>query len=121
MLAALALVHLALVQRDALSPWLGGGFGMFSTVDRRHLVAIATDVDGSETVLDAPHWLEDGIERARALPSEGRLGALADAGSDAAPGCAVLRIEVWRSDFAPGSLAPTGTRLAGVERPCPTR
>ena len=113
-------MHLVLVERDALSPWLGGGFGMFSTVDRRHLVAVATDRAGEERVLDPPRWLEDGIERARALPSEARLAALADAWQERAPDCAALRVEVWRSEFAPDSLRPTGMRLARVERRCPT-
>ena len=78
LLVAVAAAHFGLVRCCALHPWLGGGFGMFSTVDERHFRALRIDAEGEQPV-ELPPELEDAAERAEALPSEARLRALAGA------------------------------------------
>jgi hypothetical protein len=113
LLLALAALHFALVRCCALHPWLGGGFGMFSTVDERRLRLFRIDA-GGERQLDVPPELEDAAERVEALPSEAWLrafvGALAE---DPELAGAALRAEVWETRFD-ASMRPVPRRLAGV-------
>jgi hypothetical protein len=72
-------VHLALRTNDDLSPWKGGGFAMFSTVDSPGMrtVAVWADVAGvEERVSLVGQWDEAGREL-RALPTPDRTMALA--------------------------------------------
>ncbi len=122
-LLAVALHQLARARAEALSPWLGGGFGMFSTTDvgsRRHLHAFVLR-PGLRREVEPPPALDDRIERALAHPSERRLRALARALArvptpDHGPPRAV-RIEVWRKRFDPDTLAPRSEILRAIEVP----
>ena len=110
---ALAAVHFALARCCALHPWLGGGFGMFSTVDARHLLAWRRAGDAWEPV-ELPEALEDAAERAEALPTRGRLRRLARDLARATPGGAALRVEVWETRFGP-AMEPAPRLLRGEE------
>ena len=116
--------HLWFVQRHQLSPWLGAGFGMFSTTDvgsTRQVHITAELADGSR------HWVElqdpyrDVLERARALPADVWLERLAqvtfealeaggDLGFSAEP--RALHIEVWRNRYESETLEASAVRLA---------
>lgn len=96
-----------------LNPWLGGGFGMFSTADARELRAWRVSAAGEERVA-IPAELADAAARCEALPTESRLRALASAFA-AAPEHAgsALRVEVWRTRFG-ADMRPAPERLRAV-------
>ena len=98
-LLAVAAGHAALVRCCALSPWLGGGFGMFSTIDAREVRVLR---EGSEGALRLPRSLEDEADRAAMLPTEARLRALGRALQRRPEQAgAAVRIEAWETRFAP--------------------
>jgi hypothetical protein len=107
-------VHFTLVACCDLHPWLGGGFGMFSTVDERRLVAVAIET-GAERPIELPPELDDAADRAEALPTGPRLHAIAASLADTAPpGAAGVRVEVWETGFGP-AFEPRLTRLGVAE------
>ena len=122
-LLAIATAQLVLARTQALSPWLGGGFGMFSTTDvgnRRHLHAFVLR-PGLLREIVPPPALDDRVERTLAHPSEGRMRALAQEIArlptpDHGPPQAV-RIQVWRKRFDPETLAPRSEILRALEVP----
>ena len=74
MLVTVASVQVVLTRTAGLTPWKGGGFGMFSTTDdsgRRRVRVFVTAPDRSEEIAISPS-LEDAAARAAVLPS-GRL------------------------------------------------
>lgn len=128
LLIALAASHWYLVRTAGLSPWLGGGFGMFSTTDapsNRALRVDAIRADGSRHELLLPKHLKNEGRRVRALPTTdqaARLGTSIDewlGGLDCYAGgtCryAGYAIEVWRIEFHPDTLQPEGQRIARLE------
>lgn len=123
LLLAVAANQLWLSRRADLTPWCGGGFGMFSTVDSRfarHLHAFALS-PSLRLELEIPAELEPSAQAAVALPSESRLRAFARelapyAESDfEAPDA--IRIEVFTKRVDPGTLAPRGVLLRALEVP----
>ena len=96
-----------------MSPWKGGGFGMFSTTDdagRRHVRVFVSAPDRSEEITIAPS-LEDAAVRAAVLPTDAALSRLAERvvareGRYQRP-VDTVRIETWRIDDAPDTLAAT--------------
>ena len=116
-LVALACAQIALAFGADLSPWKGGGFGMFATNDHggfRHVRVYAVRADGEER-LELPAEVERAELRAAWLPSDGMLRRLADAlaRAGAAPDARALRVEVWRAEFDAG-LRPTQVRIAAL-------
>jgi hypothetical protein len=115
--------HAWLVHRHQLSPWLGGGFGMFATNDvgsfRRVIVTVIVR-DGQAYPVTLREPLQDLVDRARGLPDTRRLRALAEAvraalgepGSGVDPAdLAALRVEVWRTRLVPKGLRPLQTPI----------
>ncbi len=79
-LMVVACAQLWLVHTADLSPWSGGGFGMFSTTDdggNRHLHAFAIR-PGIRRELHIPSSLRDRMRRVLILPTEANLRGLAD-------------------------------------------
>ena len=116
LLLVVAFAQVMLATTAGLSPWKGGGFGMFSTTDdggRRYVRIYVTAADRSEEIAIAPS-LEDASRRASVLPSDAALShlALQVAERERRHRRAVetVRIEVWRVEYARGTLAAT-TRL----------
>jgi len=123
LLVAVALHQLWLAHTEQLTPWCGGGFGMFSTTDgrfARHVHVVARS-SGLRSELAIPAALAESGRAAAALPEEERLRALALAlapwaGSDfEAPES--IRIEVVATRWDPRTLAPYGELLRAVEVP----
>ena len=117
LLLAVAGGQLVLVKTAGLSPWKGGGFGMFSTTDdagRRHVRVFVSAPERSEE-LAIPPSLEDLARRAATLPSNAALSRLARgvvAREDRYERPVdTVRIETWRIDYAPGTLAATTRRM----------
>jgi hypothetical protein len=78
-LTAVALVQLSLAHHAKLTAWKGGGFGMFSTVDSpsaRFVRCSVSTHDGDLRVI-VPQRLQRRLDKARAMPTEFMLRALA--------------------------------------------
>ena len=121
LLAVVAAMQIVLTQVQMLSPWKGGGFGMFSTLDERPFRYVRMFVRAPERSeeLAVPPSLEELAASAEILPSDRQLERLARAvvarekrrGQPADK----VRIDVWRVEFAPGSLAPRDHLLRRYE------
>ena len=86
MLVAVATSQVVIASTTDLTPWRGGGFGMFSTTDnhdQRFLRITAVTDSGDSVPVDARELLQTGSPvrdefiRARARPTTGNLDALA--------------------------------------------
>ena len=120
LLLAVAGVQVTLARTAGLSPWKGGGFGMFSTTDdvgRRWVRVFVSAAERSEEIAISPS-LEDAARRAAVLPNDAALARLArrviererrnDRPVDE------VRIEAWRTEFTPGTLAAFSHRIRDV-------
>ena len=79
LLVVVALTQIVLARTAAMTPWKGGGFGMFSTLDHgayRGVDAIVEGPDRSEQ-LEIPPSLEEIAARAAACPVDSLLRQLA--------------------------------------------
>jgi hypothetical protein len=80
-LVLVALLQLYLAQTDNLSPWKGGGFGMFGAIDApgmRVIQAEGLDQDGEPIQIDIYSALDDRtIRRIRTLPQQRNLEQMA--------------------------------------------
>lgn len=120
-LLAVAVIQIYLAHSYELSPWSGGGFGMFSTPDAaqsRHIHAYAMS-PGVRREIVVPQSLHDRALRTAALPTDSNLRRLARELSDIptpeneAVGSIV--IQVWRTGFDPVTLLPSGTMIRSLE------
>jgi hypothetical protein len=116
LLAVVAVCQIVLSKTADLTPWKGGGFGMFATLDHnayRRLEVVVEGTERSET-LDIPPSLEADAARAAAFPAQWMLRSLAEgvAAREQRNLRSVSRvtITVWRSDF-------DRTTLRASERP----
>jgi hypothetical protein len=113
LLLVVVAAHLALRRCCGLHPWLGGGFGMFSSVDERRLRAFRVDAAG-EREIEIPRELEDAAERASALPAEPWLRWIAGAlAADPAQAGAAVRVEVIEIRYD-RSMRPAPRRLGSA-------
>jgi hypothetical protein len=111
LLLAVAGAQITLARTSNLSPWKGGGFGMFSTTDdagRRSVRIYVSAAERSEEITIAPS-IEDAARRAAVLPTDARLTHLARRvaareGRYQRP-VETVRIETWRVEYAPVTLA----------------
>ena len=117
LLIAVALVQISLVKTAGLGPWKGGGFGMFATTDgtaTRHVRIFVEAPERSEELDIAPSQ-EFAASRAELFPSDSMMGGLARAVlvREQRYGRPVqsVRLEVWRTEFSPGSLEATDRPL----------
>ena len=109
-------MQLTLAGTAGLSPWKGGGFGMFSTTDdagRRRVRVFVSAPERSEEMAIPPS-LEDLARRAAVLPTNAALsrlarGVVAREARYHRP-VATVRIEAWRIEYAPGTLAASTRR-----------
>jgi hypothetical protein len=109
-----------LTRSAKLTPWSGGGFGMFSTIDgwgNRYPRVFAIR-PGIRRELEIPPALQEVTRRVRAFPSGANLRALAAAlvdtpTPDAGP-LQAIEIQMWSTDYDPVTLAPTGSLLRAL-------
>ena len=116
LLVVLALSQLVLTRTAALSPWKGGGFGMFSTNDHagfRSVRAYALDADG-ERRLRIPAELGRLSRRVRHLPARSGLLSLARELIPEAGDARAIRVEVLGARFSAADLRPEQRELAAV-------
>lgn len=71
--------HSYQVETKGLTPWEGGGFGMFSTVDKREarFVRCYLITPEQEVLVRTPPHLDTYVDRLRAMPTQKRAGHLA--------------------------------------------
>jgi hypothetical protein len=101
-LFTIALLQIGLAKMAYLSPWKGGGFGMFSSIEIRTTRIFVLSESGDEELNIAPSQ-EILAARARQFPSDSNLLelAVAVAAREKTYGRNphTVRIEVWRSEF----------------------
>jgi hypothetical protein len=117
LLIAVALNQFRLVATESLSPWSGGGFGMFASTDSpgsRHLHVFVQNNDIRKEI-SFPRSLEDELLRAQTLPSHSRLAMIADAVTQLESSAPVvwdeIVVEVWLTNYQPDTLAPLAELL----------
>jgi len=109
--------QLWLVATASLSPWWGGGFGMFATTDAwatRHLHVFAIR-PGVRRELAIPQTLRTKVERVLVLPSDTQLRTLAyefaDAPTPDEGPLEAIELQVWATHFDPDTLTPSSTQI----------
>jgi hypothetical protein len=108
LLCVVALHQAYRVSREGLTPWKGGGFGMFSTIDSQaeRFVRLSVTTAGGETLaVPIPAEYRRQIDRARLLPWAPATATLA----------ADLLRQAWvraESQSSGGSSSPARVRLA---------
>jgi len=101
-LVLVALNQIRLAQTTDLTAWKGGGFGMFSTIDRPRARQVRCHIVGGDKDIPfaIPADLNDLEQSAKTLPTERnliRLGReIAATLNDRLPGLEAIRVEVWR-------------------------
>lgn len=120
LLIAVAVNQQRLARTEALSPWSGGGFGMFSTTDApgsRHLHAFVQN-EGIRREVLIPREMANSVRRATTLPTRPRLGALAAELALLESGGSIrwdeIELQVWAVDYD-AALLPHG-RIVRRER-----
>ena len=123
-LLVVAANHFILTNTQHLSPWLGGGFGMFASTDvgpSRWIEVTAISKNGDETPVRLKRRYKDLKHKARALPNSNQLDALAqvawkqlnkDTLDKIKSPITSIRIEVWKTHFDENSLRPQQTKIA---------
>ena len=117
LLLVVALHQAILVETRELTPWLGGGFGMFSTTDGPgdRIVRAVAILPAGEREVRIPTALEDRAYRTGALPEDHRLGNLARDVARLEPVARLspraIRVEVWNIAFDRETLTPRVERL----------
>ena len=116
LLVVVACAQVTLATTAGLTPWKGGGFGMFSTTDdggRRYVRIFVSAADRSEEIAISPS-LQDAARRASVLPQDAELSRLArqvvERERRHQRPVDVIRIETWRIEYAPDTLAATPRR-----------
>ena len=115
LLAAISINQLILANFFNLSPWLGGGYGMFSTSDvgnNRHIHVYAR----SESIIKEiilPSEMNYLALKIQSFPTESNLNFLAKtvAKQEADNTVDSIEIQVWKSYFKPYTLEPSGKML----------
>lgn len=79
LLAVVAISQLIMGTQFNLTPWKGGGFGMFSTVDgpSGRTVRVYLETDAEEIPTDLPKWVGRRKDFTRSFPHDTRLSRLA--------------------------------------------
>ena len=120
-LAIVACTQIWASRTHGLSPWKGGGFGMFASLDSRpfryaRVFVHATDRDEELAVTSS---LERAAASAELLPTARQLDRLARAvaAREQRQGRPVerVRVEIWHERFSRESLAPETKRLRDHE------
>jgi hypothetical protein len=112
LLTIVATVQIVLTHVTMLSPWKGGGFGMFATLDGRpfRYARMFVSAPQRSEELAVPPSLEELVAQTEMLPGDAQLERLSHAvvARERRHGRPVqdVRIEVWRVEFAKGSLMP---------------
>lgn len=117
----MALVQAGQTARLDLSPWKGGGFGMFSTVDapKARFLRLYLETAAGEVPVPPPAGLARSFRAVQTLPTERRVARLATqlaAATWAVPD--LPRVELERVEQTPeASLEEGGPQAPGISTP----
>jgi len=117
LLIAVAVSQIALARLADLSPWKGGGFGMFATTDGTayRFIRLVVDGPGRSEELSVPASLDEAAMRAQLFPADHFLRTLAQAIADREQRhgrpVSSVRVEAWRIVFDGVPLRGTEQRL----------
>jgi hypothetical protein len=113
LLFVVAVIQIALSRTADLTPWKGGGFGMFATLDHGAYrgIDIVVDAPDRSEALEVPESLETAVARAAAYPADWLMRALGEgvAAREKRHQRPVSRVtlRVWRTDFDRETLHPS--------------
>ena len=105
LLAVVAVVQIGLARTADLTPWKGGGFGMFATLDHNAYRRLDVVMEGPERseALEIPPSLETAAARAAAFPAAWMLRSLAEGVAERERrhlrSVSRVTITVWRTEF----------------------
>ena len=105
LLAAVAIFQIVLAGAADLTPWKGGGFGMFATLDHNAYRRLDVVIEGTERseALEIPPSLETAAARAAAFPAGWMLRSLAEGvvrrERRYQRSVSRVTITVWRTEF----------------------
>jgi hypothetical protein len=121
LLVIIALNQIRLAKTSSLSPWWGGGFGMFSTTDSRgtrHIHAYAIR-PGIRRELEIPPHLAELERKMLTFPSESNLEKLAvelaDVPTPDEGPLEAIEIQVWATDFDSETLEPSSILFRHID------
>ncbi len=120
LLIVVALVQVVLARTAALSPWKGGGFGMFATTDGTafRYVRVFVEAAGRSEELEISPSQEFAASRAQLFPSDSMLIKLGQsvASRERRYGRPVerVRLEVWRTEFTAATLEARDHQLRSL-------
>ena len=113
LLIIIAINQLRLARTSSLSPWWGGGFGMFSTADSRgtrHIHAYAIR-PGIRRELEIPSYSAELERKVLTFPSESNLEKLAvelaDVPTPDEGPLEAIEIQIWATYFDRDTLEPS--------------
>jgi len=117
LLFAVAVSQIVLATLANLSPWKGGGFGMFATNDGTayRFIRLIVDAPGRSEELSVPPSLDEAALRAQLFPADHFLRVLARAVADREQRhgrpVSSVRVEAWRIVYDGVPLRGTEQRL----------
>jgi hypothetical protein len=117
LLVSVAVTQIALARGAGLSPWKGGGFGMFSTTDdaARRSIRIYVGASGRSEELEIAPSQQDAAARAAVLPTDNELTRLArlvvDRERRNGRPVDTVRLQCWRITYARDTLEATSEML----------
>jgi hypothetical protein len=119
---AITIHHFYLVQNHNLSPWLGGGYGMFSTTDygpSRFIKSFVLKDNVIQEEIEIPEHLSSLGKRVRSLPDKKNMKNLAvkleyylAVNQHSFP---IIRVEIWSTRYEPKTLKPTYQKLSTID------
>lgn len=119
LIIVIAINQLILANFFDLSPWHGGGYGMFSTSDvgsNRHMHVYAKS-EGILKELLYPEYLDDLALRTKSFPTNKNLKKFAYKIAEIEDDNSMnsIEVQVWKSYFRTYSLEPSGKMLKSLE------
>ena len=120
-LLLIAFNQVRLAKTSSLSPWWGGGFGMFSTADSRgtrHIHAYSIR-PGIRRELEIPSYLLELERRVLTFPSESNLeklaAKLADIPTPDEGPLEAIQIQIWATYFDSNTLEPSSVLYRHID------
>lgn len=114
--------HFYLVKYHHLSPWQGGGYGMFSTTDygpSRFIKIFTLNNNIIQEEIEIPEYLSQLSKQVRSLPNSKYIKNLAielenylAINQHSAP---IIRVEIWKTNYDSETLRPSHQKLNTID------
>ena len=110
--------HFYLVHKHQLSPWLGGGYGMFSTTDygpSRFIKVFTLNKKIIQEEIEVPEHLSQLSKQVRSLPNNTNIKNFAIKLENYLTinhhSAAFIRVEIWKTNYDSETLKPSYQKL----------